>query len=284
MPRFFEYWRSYSSQPIEEQVRGWENEYMSNWPELLEKQIENYRKDDMDWEAIARDRIFPDLPAAIGKIEQAYANLQIQLPEIHSVFTGKFDLTPTDMLYGLYVGIGCGAGWLTDFGGRMAILFGLEMIAECGWEDKEQIAGLAYHELGHAYHRQLRSDSGIRKGEGPIWRLYLEGFACYCEQTLRGTRRPHESYGINPPDWVEWCSSNRGMLAREFLDRVDSEADIRDFFGSWYELYGYRQTGYYLGQEVVRNMANTRGLLEIATLDSVDRECRHILGRFIREG
>ncbi|MBD3277667.1 MAG: hypothetical protein GF388_05145 [Candidatus Aegiribacteria sp.] len=284
IPRFFEYWRSYSGQPIEEQVKGWENEYMSSWPEILEKQKENYRRDEIDWEAIAQDKIFPDLPAAIEKIEQAYTNLQTQLPKIHGEFTNEFNLTPMDILYCLYVGIGCGAGWLTEISGRMAILFGLEMIAECGWEGNEQITGLACHELGHAYHRQLRSDSGSKEGGGPIWRLYLEGFACYCEQTLRDTGVPHESYGINPPDWSEWCSSNREMLAREFLDRIDSEADVRPFFGSWYDLYGYRQTGYYLGQEVVRNMVSAKGLAEVATLDSVDRECRYILEGFIGEG
>jgi hypothetical protein len=38
-----------------------------------------------------------------------------------------------DLVALLYVGIGCGAGWVTTCASRHAILLGLENIAEEGW-------------------------------------------------------------------------------------------------------------------------------------------------------
>jgi hypothetical protein len=42
------------------------------------------------------------------------------------------------------------------------------------------------------------------------------------------------------------------------------------FFGSWYELCGHKQTGYYLGWEVVQGLHGELSLVEIARLADLD--------------
>lgn len=41
---------------------------------------------------------------------------------------------------------------------------------------------------------------------------------------------------------------------------------VRDFFGSWYDILGYRQTGYYLGCEAIRRLERSLSLDDIALL------------------
>jgi hypothetical protein len=62
-PAFLKYWRKVRGQSINKQIEGWEKEYMSSWPELLAKQIDNYEADKLDWRQIARKRVFPHLAA-----------------------------------------------------------------------------------------------------------------------------------------------------------------------------------------------------------------------------
>ena len=49
----------------------------------------------------------------------------------------------------LYLGLCCGAGWVTELGGKTAVLLGIEKILELGWYDINSMTGLIVHELGH---------------------------------------------------------------------------------------------------------------------------------------
>jgi hypothetical protein len=93
----------------------------------------------------------------------------------------------------IYVGIGCGAGWATTFGDSPAVLFGLENIAERGWEDPGTILGLVAHELGHLVHFAWRLRGGKSAGSGPWWQLYEEGFAQECESRILDTGAVHQA-------------------------------------------------------------------------------------------
>jgi hypothetical protein len=68
-------------------------------------------------------------------------------------------------------------------------------------------------------------------------------------------------------DWLGWCHENKAWLAAEFLRVVEEGETTRPFFGSWYDLRGHKQTGYFLGHEVVNNLAHTMALTDIALLD-----------------
>jgi len=41
---------------------------------------------------------------------------------------------------------------------------------------------------------------------------------------------------------------------------------VKDFFGSWFNIQGRKQTGYFLGHEFIRALEETRSLRKIALL------------------
>ena len=51
---------------------------------------------------------------------------------------------------------------------------------------------------------------------------------------------------------------------REYLIRVEKGEPVHDFFGSWFNIQGKKQTGYFLGHEIIRALEGTYSLREIA--------------------
>lgn len=72
-------------------------------------------------------------------------------------------------------------------------------------------------------------------------------------------------------------------MAREFLRRVDADQSVRQFFGSWYQINGRSQTGYYLGYELIGLLRSTKSLLEIALLELEDPSLRDTLEQLAKE-
>jgi hypothetical protein len=72
---------------------------------------------------------------------------------------------------------------------------------------------------------------------------------------------------VSPNAWISWCRANRRWLAETFLHTVARGAPVRPFFGSWYSVRDYKQTGYFLGHEVIRRLEAQMDLHEIALLD-----------------
>ena len=78
-------------------------------------------------------------------------------------------------------------------------------------------------------------------------------------------------------DWLDWCQDQKSWLAAEFLRVVDAGESIRPFFGSWFEIRGRKQCGYFLGHELVKRLETSMGMKEIALLDSKDARLRREL-------
>jgi hypothetical protein len=175
-----------------------------------------------------------------------------------------------DLVSVIYVGIGLGAGWVTKYNSRPAILLGLENITDCGCIDIEALTGLIAHEFGHVVHFQRRAQANLPRSKSPWWQLYSEGFAMKCEHLVMGGESWHMREREGGGDWVEWCRSNLAWLAAEFIRRVDTGEPVRPFFGSWFELQGCRQTGYYLGHELIRVLEADLTIAEIALLADDD--------------
>ena len=216
--------------------------------------------------------------------------LRDRLPAINEARTGLLDLCAPvyskarkalvynlDITFVLYVGIGCGAGWGTSFQSMPAVLFGLEMIAECGWSRPATIAGLIAHEIGHLVHKHWREKHGKTSGSGPWWDLYSEGFAQRCEHIVHGKETWHESVGINDPDWVDWCRKHKAWLAAEFIRTVREGRSVRPFFGSWFDIRGRRQCGYFLGHEMIKELEASATLKEIALIEDAENSTRAVL-------
>jgi hypothetical protein len=278
-PAFQAYWVKARTKPVEEQIERWATEYMSGWPELLDKQIEDYAEQNIDWKEIARQRIFPDLKDRLPAMRKARRNLLKLCPAICSKAEQVLEFQ-TDAYLVIYVGIGCGAGWVTTFRDRYSVLFGLENIAECGWSDPESITGLVSHELGHVLHYNLRLQNNKKPGSDAWWQLYTEGFAQQCEASVNDSA--HQ--GHQDRDWLRWCRQNQGRLAAEFLKAAEDGRPVNKFFGSWFEIEGHSETGYFLGHAIIKMLAETMSLREIALLDDFENCTREGLEKIAVTG
>lgn len=267
-PKFLAFWESVRALPLHAQLEAWEKEHMAPWPDLREKLIDDYARNRVDWRSVALQRVFPYLDQRLPAMKTAHEGILAVYEEVVGRARDVLGFNQALTLV-VYVGIGCGAGWATQFTERPAILLGLENIAECGWTQPDRLRALIAHELGHLAHYQWRLGGRLNRGEGAWWQLYSEGFAQFCEHRITGREGWHMHDGAND-DWLEWCRSNVGWLAREFLRRVDAGESASDFFGSWYDIGGRRQTGYFLGHELIRLLAKSSELSELALLSPDD--------------
>jgi hypothetical protein len=259
------YWDNCNNKTTKEQIENWFLDYMNKWPDLRDKQIEDYEKSGYNWREIAQKYVFQNLSDRMDSIRLAHSNLIEILPSIFKKAQGTLDIN-FKILFVIYVGIGLGAGWATRFREESSILFGLENIAEERWEKKETLKGLTAHEIGHLFHFNLREKMSLEIGyPSPLWQLYEEGFAMRCEHVIMDNNSWHQRGESN--NWLKWCIENKNKLASKFLYYLDNNIDIKDFFGSWFNVDEYKQTGYFLGHEIIKKWERTLKLNEIAIMD-----------------
>ncbi len=266
-PAFLSFWEKAQHLPLDAQIEGWASNYMAQWPELLEKQIQSYADDGDDWRDVARERVAPFWTDRLPSMRRAHEHLlQVCAPVYERAQATLSFAQP--LTFVIYVGVGCGAGWATTYQDNAAILFGLENIAEEGWDDDAVLRGMIAHEIGHLWHFEQRAQAGLAPGKGPWWDLYTEGLAQRCEHVIAGQESWHMA--AQDVDWAHWCEHEKSWLAREFLRVVEAGDDVRPFFGSWFALRGRKQTGYFLGCEVVRRLEAQKSFREIALLEDVE--------------
>jgi hypothetical protein len=166
----------------------------------------------------------------------------------------------------IYVGIGCGAGWATIYHKRPAVLLGLENIVEEKWHRKNKLEGVIAHELGHLVHMKWRKEWETFEScsEDPLFRLYVEGFAQRCEHLILEKETWHMASDMK---WLPWCERHKAWLAGEFLERMKKNVSVNDFFGSWFDIQGRKQTGYFLGHAFVLDLEKMYSLKDVALLN-----------------
>jgi hypothetical protein len=264
-PAFESYWRQVRTRPLAEQIDAWEHTYLAPWPELLEKQQQSYAAEGVDWRRVARFRVFPHLPERYERMRQLHRTLCRSLPAAWSRTARVLELD-FPVRFVIYVGIGVGAGWATRYEGEPACLFGLENAAEVSPGPGGGFPGAVSHELAHLAHAEWRRRDGRRDTLGrsdPYWQLYEEGFATECERRIERPRVFRLRTGRS--DWLPWCFRHRAWLAARFLSNASAGRSVRPFFGSWYNIEGHIECGYYLGQQVVREWTATTTLRELAS-------------------
>jgi hypothetical protein len=264
-PAFEKYWQAVRNEPLDIQIDRWEREYMAPWPELLEKQKQDYSAAGTDWREVARTRVFPHLKERLPRIRRLHRNILNILPGDWRRAKQALELD-FQVRFVIYVGIGCGAGWATEYGGQPACLFGLENAAEITPGADGGYPAAVAHEVAHIAHNEWRLKKGLRGivgPGGPYWQLYEEGFATECER-----RTDPRSFRARTgrADWLPWCEDHRSWLATRFLHDARTRRSIRPFFGSWFNIRGYIECGYYLGAEVIREWTRTESLKDVATL------------------
>jgi hypothetical protein len=263
---FLKYWRRAKRKTINELIELWQSLYMANHKELLKKLIQNYEDERLDWRQIAREKVFPNLKQNLPRMRTARKTICCSYRSIYKKAKQKLELD-FPVTFVVYVGIGCGAGWATRFEGSPSILLGLENIAELGWHTRSKLQGLVAHEIGHLTHMAWRNqwERFEEMETEPLFRLYSEGFAQRCEHLILGREMWHQAPNR---DWESWCKSNEAYLAKMFLNRLGSDKGVQSFFGSWFNIKGRIETGYFLGYQLIRKLEQEYSLREIARLDS----------------
>jgi len=266
VPEFARLWGRIRNASVRDQVDGWARLYGSEWPDLLRRQQQDYRARGVSWRETAERRVFPKLPQLWRRIRLAHRALLQAIPVADARLRDQFQI-PSGVVHVLHVGIGCGAGWATEYEGTPAILYGLENAAELGWTGRQRLTGHVVHELVHLAHSELRAKSGqptIDRIRGPFGPLYVEGFATRVERQVlsaRPTRDFDRDLG-----WSAWCQAHQRELALEFMDSIRRHRSVARFFGSWYRVGGHIETGYWLGAELIRSLEPSMSLTDIATL------------------
>ena len=268
-------WNDIQHRPVDEQINGWLNDYMSHYPELLQKQLDDYISLNESWRVTASERIFPEFPTRLEAMQTAHDNLLYVCNDVYERAQQIINFSK-DLVCVIYVGLGCGAGWANEYDGKPAILFGLENVADEGWHGCDALTGLTAHELGHLAHFEWRKQDNIANEDSHWWQLYTEGFAQRCESAILG-KSPWHMQDDSEMGWREWCEQNIDWLAKEFLRRVDQGEDMRPFFGSWFNLRGRKQTGYFLGHELIAILQERMSLQEVALLTDIERHLRPLL-------
>jgi hypothetical protein len=261
---FAAYWTRARNKSLMEQIRLWRTTYMKRYPELLTKQVQNYEKMNLDYREIAQ-RIFPSISTRLELMQTARDNILDVCGSICAKASEKLGLD-TRVVFVIYVGIGSGAGWATKYGGEPAVLLGLENIAEEKWHVKDKLRGLISHEVGHLAHMKWRDEweNFERAEDEPLFQLYSEGFAQRCEHVILGRETWHMA---QDPTWPSWCRRHKSWLAGTFLERLQKQESVRDFFGSWFNIQGRTQTGYFLGHEFILKLESCDTLRRIALYD-----------------
>ena len=266
-PAFERYWARVRTFPIDRQIDSWRGEYLRPWPELAREPIASYAREGVSWRTVARTRIFPALEERLSEMRKVRSALRRSFPVAVRRYRAKWGLD-FPVTFVLHVGIGSGAGQASSFRGRPAVIFGLENAAELGWSDPPTTLALVEHELAHLLHDHWRRQArvgAIDRPHGPWWHLYEEGFATRCEFLLGGTGSHHSTRETR--DWLPWCRKHRSRLASLYLRAARSRASTRRFFGSWYDVDGYIETGYFLGAEAIRRWEKRFPLKQIACWD-----------------
>jgi hypothetical protein len=275
-PAFLKYWSKVKSQTLDEQIQGWESVYLAPWPELLAKQIDSYTQDKLDGRQIAREKVFPYLTKHLPAFREAHKNLLEYSASLYARTQQVFNFD-SNIIVLIYVGVGCGAGWATTYNNTPAILFGLENIAECDWSNASDIQSLFAHEAGHLVHQHWRGQNNKPTGSGPWWQLYEEGFAQRCEDKIGSDYSWHQAGSAMDNDWLTWCRKHKGWLAAEFLKTVENNETVVPFFGSWFNIHGRIETGYFLGHEIILELEKSLSLKEIALLNDYEAVFRQTL-------
>jgi len=278
-PAYLSFWSEVANREIDHQIEQWYSEYMVIWPELRQKQIDDYADQDIQWFQIAKEMVLPYLNDRLPAMKEAHAGLVESCSSLLDLAQERVEFD-ADLLFVIYVGLGNGAGWVTAYAGKPAILFGLENIAECQYETQPTLSGLIAHELGHISHFHWRAENGLTNGAGPWWQLYTEGFAQRCEHEILDQDLWHMKATRSDKNWLSWCKENKAFLAREYLHAIGEGKPVNSFFGSWYDIHNRKETGYYLGHEIIKELQKNIPFNQIALIDKPDFGMRLVLEQF----
>ncbi len=133
--------------------------------------------------------------------------------------------TELDVTVVFYLGLCCGAGWAVEnLKGKRYILLGVEKIVELNWQEKNLMATLIYHELGHLWHFNTRKKLMQKFKSKYLWQLYTEGMAMYAQELLVNDGKQYHQYiGSNFADLNDF--ENNAIIDNEYVTLTAGKED-----------------------------------------------------------
>lgn len=298
--RFESFINTKSNITTEDILGFWENNYVKDTDmEIYKIQKNSYKEYDMTFRDYPFKNVFPHFISDLEKMKEAAYNLKQVLDnaqkKIDNIIEGDGEIYII-----IYVGAGTGAGHVTKYKNRPAMLFGLENIANLNWHNIKTLKGLVFHELGHVIHMierekncpkltktdkeskygEKNEENVLEKYENLIWfRLYEEGIAQRFEHLLQGKETWHMDDQITEDgtsQWKSWIDDNYNYICNTFYNRVLNENHkLSDLFGSDREnsdcnFHGKIQVGYYIGAQMIKEWQKSLSLKKIMKLPEKD--------------
>lgn len=264
----------------QEKISLWEELYSSKYPEVINKLKDDIKSDGYNWVDIARENSFNKTKEDFSKMVEAYENIKNVMEDVNNNVKEAFNLD-LDINIVLYAGLCHSAGWVDEYEGKRAILYGIDQIANLNWQDRNKLKNLIAHELCHIIHFEIRDrynliDDYKTNYEYGIWRLYIEGFAQFYRNKLTPL---FEERGES---WVKACDEQKEELKKLYIEALnDNDKGTNDFFGDWWQVMGISDVGYYLGQEFVKELSEKLSLKEVITIrfEGLEKEVLDFLER-----
>ncbi len=188
---------------------------------------------------VLSDQLAADLPRQLALFRESFPDFRCTAPVYFLFAAGAFD------------------GATRQVGGRTALLFGLDVIAQV---HGERLTPLVVHELFHLHHNAVVPNAPDRL----YWAVWKEGLATYVSRRLNPDVA--ETQVCCLPD-VPAVTAAMPTLIPELLSQLDSErqADYaRYLLGGAMDIPA--RSGYYLGYRVAAQLGEGRSLAELARM------------------
>ena len=225
--------------------------------------VPGYYDDQGDYQAKFDSQIakaLRDLPGYRIKFEASARGLKPAFERAQAKFKRRLPDYQLDVPVYLLHSIGTQDGGTRDSGGRSAMYFGADVIADI--HDATTIEPFLTHELFHIYHQRFFS------GCGKIWcSLWIEGLAVYATARLHPGASDRQLL-LTSPQPIRPKVEPRLREAMCYLKtRLDRDHGLEEFFSANLGKSSFPpRFGYFLGYELARKMATSRSLAQVARM------------------
>jgi hypothetical protein len=265
-PTFWKYWDGAEKLPVEEQVRLFVEQVVAAHPDVYTPHVIGLKADEPMERALLRrwPRFLGFVGAQLPLARKLSSQIGRELPNYDARFRKAFpDFAYTGDVYFL-VSIGAMDGGTRKVNGKVALLFGVDVIARVYGDDADP-ESFFHHELFHLYQEQFPDPDLEDTIAQSLWR---EGLAVYvADQMVPGT--PESVLLGLPLSSPARIRSDLGRYAEELRAQLDSKSP--EEYKKWFTGGGDTaeppgRGGYTLGYLVVKEIARGRSPAELARL------------------
>ncbi|MDQ3263475.1 MAG: DUF2268 domain-containing protein [Myxococcota bacterium] len=283
---FWSFWDEAQHLPEEDQVRLFEARVVAAHPEVYTAHVLGLDPGQPFSAELRRrwPRFLQFAGAHLPLARKLSAALKRDLPGFNTRFQAAFpDFSFTGDIY-FMVSVGGFDGGTRRVNGRVALLFGLDIIARVYGDDAE-LAPFFHHELFHLYQEQFPDPLLGGTLAGALWR---EGLAVYAADKLNPGASQTMLLGL-PPSTPARVRADLPRLASELRRRLDSrtQEDYANYFlGSGDDQDPPARAGYTLGYLVSQELASGRSPAELIRLSgtALRQELNQALRRLEAKG